>query len=276
VRHRTPLVAVALVVCLASACTALEDTQSLRPLLEIVDGDSLRVEIDGEIVSVRLLGINAPELDDCQGRAAQEALVDIVGDSAVEVSGQDLDRFGRLLGEVRVRDTDVNAEMVRQGWALAIHGSGDRLLRAAAQAASAGLGLWDPTAGDCHQPEGQIEVVKADINPDGPDDEHLNQELVVLANVGESAVDLENWILRDESTGNRLVLPAHELGAGIELTVHTGCGAATATDIYWCSDNPVWSNGGDTVFILGPGGAYVDHLVVKLVSDTCPDIRTGV
>lgn len=261
--HSLPLVAAVFVVCLAGACTASEDTQSVSPLLEIIDGDSLRVEIDGEVVNVRLVGINAPELNDCQGRAAQEALVDIVGDSAVEVSGQDLDRYGRLLGEVRVRDTDVNGEMVRQGWALAIHGSGDRLLGAAAQAASAGLGLWDPTAGDCRQPEGQIEVVDADINPDGPDDGHLNQELVVLANVGESTVDLESWILRDESTGNRLVLPAQELGVGMEVTVHTGCGAATATDIYWCSDNPVWSNGGDTVLILGPGGAYVDHLVVE-------------
>jgi micrococcal nuclease len=246
-----------------SSTPANDDTQGDEAVAtRFVDGDSMEVEIDGRSIEVRLLGINAPELSDCQGPAARAALAELVGDAPVELVGEELDRYGRLLADVVAGGVDVNAEMVSSGWALAIHGSGDRHLPSAAGAAAAGRGLWNPTAGSCVAPPGSMAVVDAVANPPGPDDQNMNEELVVLANTGTTTVDLRGWILRDESTGNRLVMSSLLVAPGERVRVRTGCGTDTRTDVHWCSDGPVWSNGGDTVLLLGPGGSYAAHLLV--------------
>ena len=53
------------------------------------------------------------------------------------------------------------------------------------------------------------------------------------------------------------------------MTLRTGCGTATATDLYWCEPSgAVWNNGRDTVFLTDPAGnivvsaPYVDGVVV--------------
>ena len=62
-------------------------------------------------------------------------------------------------------------------------------------------------------------------------------------------VSIANWVLRDESTSNRLTFPRGlVLGVGESITVVTGCSGPPAA-ILWCSDMPVWSNGGDTVIV---------------------------
>ena len=43
------------------------------------------------------------------------------------------------------------------------------------------------------------------------------------------------------------------------MTVHTGCGADTGTDLFWCNEgSAVWNNDGDTAFLLDPRGNVVD------------------
>ncbi len=230
-----------------------------------IDGDSLELEFGGSsvvVVEVRLIGINAPELTDCAGPAARDALAALIDGRAIEVSGTDLDAYGRRLVTLHVGDLDVNAEMVRTGWALAVHGDGDRLAGAANEAAAAGRGAWDPAAGTCIPRAERVRVVEAVANPPGPDEEHLDEELVVLENLGPTAVDLEGWILRDESTSNRFTIPDAELEPGARVRVRTGCGTDTAGDLYWCSRGPVWSNNGDTALLLGPDGSYVSHLPI--------------
>jgi micrococcal nuclease len=229
-----------------------------------IDGDSLELEFGNSsvVVEVRLIGINAPELADCNGPAGRDALAALIDGQAIVVSGNDLDAYGRRLVELYVGDLDVNAEMVRSGWALAVHGDGDRLVGNASEAAAAGRGAWDPAAGTCIPRTERIRVVEALANPPGPDEEHLDEELVVLENLGPTAADLEGWILRDESTSNRFTLPDVELAPGARVRVRTGCGTDTADDLYWCSPGPVWSNNGDTALLLGPDGSYVSHLAI--------------
>lgn len=111
--------------------------------LRIVDGDSL--ELGG--VRIRLAGIDAPELDQrCElegqahpcGREAREHLVHLVAGRPVTCSSRDDDRYGRRLGRCRAGDTDLNAEMVRTGWAVAYGG----YAREEAEARAHGRGLW--------------------------------------------------------------------------------------------------------------------------------------
>jgi len=86
----------------------------------IIDGDTFVVQYDGEATSVRLFGIDAPELRTPDGPAAREALAAMVSGRVVRLEfpgPRKRDSFGRLLARVYVGQTDVCAELLRQGHA---------------------------------------------------------------------------------------------------------------------------------------------------------------
>lgn len=92
---------------------------------DIIDGDSFRLGRD----EIRLNGIDAPEYRQiCRdekgqnwncGRAAADALRRLVRGREVECKGLDADRYGRLVSRCSAGGIELNAEMVRLGWAVA-------------------------------------------------------------------------------------------------------------------------------------------------------------
>lgn len=124
--------------------------ETLTGRARVVDGDTL--ELSG--VKVRLLGVDAPELDQrCQqggrvwacGQAARAALAGIVGQRRITCLVQDIDRYGRDVAVCQVGDQDVGAVMVRQGMAIAYRRYSGRYVNAEAAARAEGLGLWTST-----------------------------------------------------------------------------------------------------------------------------------
>lgn len=111
--------------------------------MRVSDGDSLRL---GER-RIRLKGIDAPELaqtctrnggEETCGRASRDHLLALIGGREVTCLGAQEDRFGRLLAQCECAGIDLNAAMVRDGWAFAY---GD-YEREEAQARQARRGLW--------------------------------------------------------------------------------------------------------------------------------------
>ena len=116
-----------------------------RPLVghpRIVDGDTIVLADE----RLRLRGIDAPERGqtcrsgvrriDCGRRATQE-LHRLVR-TGVTCDGQRVDRYGRRLVRCVSDGHDVNAEMVRRGWAVSYRGHSTE----EAEARGAGRGLW--------------------------------------------------------------------------------------------------------------------------------------
>lgn len=250
------MVRAALLLTLASLVVASSCEDAAGPTLEeradvvdVLDGDSFVVEGD----EVRLLGVNAPERDECFGDEARERLAGLIGGRVVGIAGGERDQFGRLLASVTVDGLDVGATMLGDGMAIAVQSDHERngeYVDAAADAASRGVGLWSASA--CGpSTEADVAIGAIEHDPPGPDGDVLNDEFVELVNEGDTPVDLTGWTLRDESSSNRLPLAAV---LGDRLVVRTGCGDDDATTIHWCSDLPVWSNGGDTVLLLDPSG----------------------
>ncbi|MBU7046836.1 MAG: thermonuclease family protein [Theionarchaea archaeon] len=93
--------------------TYTEDTLSCTA---IIDGDTFRLE-NGE--TVRLIGIDAPELSQPGGEESREYLAHLILNKGVtlEKGYEDRDKYNRLLRFVYIGNTCINEEMIRQGYA---------------------------------------------------------------------------------------------------------------------------------------------------------------
>lgn len=230
----------------------------------VLDGDSLVVVNSAAGSEVRLAGINAPEADECFGDGARDLLEELAGEEIllVAVPGEDdRDQFGRLLRNVWSGDMWLNLAMVEAGAALALQtGSADEpaLVAAEDRAWEDGIGLWG-TAVCGRFPDG-MRITDVRFDPPGRDFENATEEFVLVANEGDGTVDLSGWILRDESSTHRFVFPAGtELAAGDGFRIRSGCGESQGRDLYWCAEDAVWSNGGDTVILQTSTGTVVDR-----------------
>ena len=87
-----------------------------QQVAEIIDGDTFRTS-DG--MTVRLLGVNAPEMSEPAGIIAKDILMGLIFEKQVRLESDvtDHDDYDRSLRYVYVNDLCVNAEMVRMGYA---------------------------------------------------------------------------------------------------------------------------------------------------------------
>ena len=258
-----------------AACQSIDDSTTSAPagtsppdprgdpatVAFVFDGDSFEANVGGQIEEVRLLGINAPEKDECFGDEGRNALDAELGDGEIVLvagGGEDRDDFGRLLRYVWVDGRNVNEAMLFDGHAVAVHGDhplSDSFSAAGEEAAFAEIGMWNPAACGPAARSG-IVIAWVEYNPPGPDDEVLNDEYVEIVNEGSVVVDLAGWTLRDESSQNRYAFD-RSLPAGERVLVRSGCGDDRGEDVYWCAEHPIWSNGGDTAILQDGHGNVV-------------------
>jgi micrococcal nuclease len=86
-------------------------------VLRVIDGDT--IVLDGYF-PVRLIGINAPELNEPLGRTATEFVRQTIGNSPVRIvfDGNRTDRYGRVRAHVYIGDIWLNEAIVREGLAI--------------------------------------------------------------------------------------------------------------------------------------------------------------
>ncbi|HSW58730.1 MAG TPA: thermonuclease family protein [Dehalococcoidales bacterium] len=126
-------------------------------VVRIIDGDTIEVNIDGRLRTVRYIGIDAPELErnnqpaERFSREAKEKNEELVMGKRVrlEKDVSETDRFNRLLRYVYVDDIFINAELVRNGLAAAVPYPPDIKYQAiltdlAKQAKNQRLGIYAP------------------------------------------------------------------------------------------------------------------------------------
>ena len=140
-----------------------EDSAGRRAALaaridEVVDGDTVRLTVDGRSETVRLIGIDTPETKhptkpvECFGPEAAARTAELLPEGTMVGLIRDAearDRYGRLLAYI-VRADDglfVNLDLVAGGWAttLAIEPNtthAGEFAAAAEKARAASLGLW--------------------------------------------------------------------------------------------------------------------------------------
>ena len=132
-----------LMVAIGAAWFARLGEQEVRGAFRVLDGDSLELGAQ----RYRLQGIDAPEYSQtCRrngaiwpcGREAAQQLRRFVRQGGIACSGGEIDKFDRLLVVCRKGGTDINRQMVLEGWAVSFgdYEAEERLAR------QNGSGIW--------------------------------------------------------------------------------------------------------------------------------------
>ncbi len=83
----------------------------------ISDGDTIKIEYQNKTIKVRLAGIDTPELKQEFGQESKKALEEKVLNKWVFIVGEEKDRYGRLIADIKIGSRWVNKELVEEGYA---------------------------------------------------------------------------------------------------------------------------------------------------------------
>lgn len=234
----------------------------------ITDGDTFKVQINGQVYPVRLIGINTPEYDQLCGTEATQALANLIAGAQVRLvkDVSNTDRYDRLLRYVYVGDLFVNAEMVRQGYAEAIRYPPDTAQASYLESAAAGApvlscGQLAAPAPEPTQPPvaeappavaaaiGQLIITYVD----------KRAEFVDVQNAGGSAVDLGGWRLVSEK-GNQACWLGGQIGPGATLRIWAMAEDAGQGGFNCNFGQNIWNNSDpDPAVLYDPSGAEVSR-----------------
>lgn len=88
--------------------TPREWVESWGTVTKAIDGDTFDINIEGVIQRVRLLGVNAPEMDTIEGKKIKKAFVDQITGKKVRLKHQNYrDKYARLLAEVYINGESI-------------------------------------------------------------------------------------------------------------------------------------------------------------------------
>lgn len=109
----------AAVAAMLMGCTHSRAQTWTAQVVHVQDGDTIYVHAPGQAhaVSVRIQGIDAPEICQAWGPQARQALQALVQQGPVSLLGRGHDSYGRTLAQVFLQGQDVGRTMVAQGHA---------------------------------------------------------------------------------------------------------------------------------------------------------------
>lgn len=102
---------------------------NLLKVSKVIDGDTIKVEIDGQIKTVRLIGVDTPEVDsgvtdlECFGNEASSKTKELLNGKLVKLEADltqaNQDKYGRLLRYVYLEGDleSINEKLIKQGYA---------------------------------------------------------------------------------------------------------------------------------------------------------------
>jgi len=257
-------------------------------ITEVIDGDTIvGVDANNNKETIRLLGVDTPELNDAKtsewtgideskngklwlenwAEKATKFMKDTVLDQSVfVVIDENADRRGtydRLLAYIYIDDmtTDsINLQLLQEGYAK-IYPTEFSLLdsfkNAEAESMDRNVGVWDYNGLITEQTP--LGLVRINSSVSGDAYKNLNKEYITIKNIGKNPISFDGWYIEDES-GLEYVFPDDILLEQQQtLTVHSGSGENSESDVYWNSSRPIWNDGSDTIQIFDDA----DNLILE-------------
>src|SRR5215217_5102949 len=112
-RPLVPLVFLCAFLCTSAA--AVKAASLFGKVIEVNSGDVLTITNLNRPVRVKLLGVDAPEMNQSFGDVAKKHLADLVLDKSVLVEYSGIAADSSLTGRVLLNDADIGAQMIRDG-----------------------------------------------------------------------------------------------------------------------------------------------------------------
>ena len=138
---------------LLTLCLTVGFLNAYTPLenIRVVDGDTIRAEAEGKEIKIRLVEIDAPEMNQPFGAQSKNFLNKLLYEKDVTLISQGEDRYGRTLGEIYANGESANTLMIKSGfaWVYDRYVKDSSLYKYQDQAKAKNLGLWrakDPIA----------------------------------------------------------------------------------------------------------------------------------
>lgn len=238
---------------------------------------------NGTTDTVRLLGVDTPEVytsvapeefdvpDTSEGRqwlsewgdkASVFAQTEIAGEEVRIVVDEQADRrgsYGRLLVYVYHDGEMLNRQLLSGGYARVYPSTfSERTafeeLEATAKRDDVGVWGFEPSETNSTDAGGSLAVAQINEDAPGNDNDNPNGEYLVFENTGSSRLDIGGWRVCDAADHCYTVPSGFELSAGATVTLYTGSGTDTASELYWGSDSAIWNNGGDTITVTDTSG----------------------
>lgn len=276
-----------------SATPSLEDGVTVT-VIEVIDGDTMEVRFpDGRTETIRLLGVDTPEVHVATDPAEWEGVASTqdgrdwlrdwghkssefaraeIGNAKVTIqTDPQTDHrggYGRLLVYV-FHDGDLfNRELLVQGYARLYDtrfSKRSTFASAETTARSNDIGVWGyeppststPDDGDGSATPSALAVTEIHEDAEGNDHENLNDEYIVFTNTGDGTLDISGWTISDEADHMYTVPSGVTLEPGETVTLYTGSGTDSDTELYWGSGSAIWNNGGDTIIVTTDTGETV-------------------
>jgi endonuclease YncB( thermonuclease family) len=110
----------------------------------VVDGDTVHVFSKGELLKVRLVEIDTPEMDQPHGQEAKKYLENLLKEGYIDLHISGTDIYKRKLGRLYWKKKDINRLMVRSGhaWVYDKYVTDKTFYEDQDYAKSKNLGLW--------------------------------------------------------------------------------------------------------------------------------------
>lgn len=262
-------------------------------IIEVTDGDTVTVEYaDGSTATVRLLGVDSPEVyventpgefeavpDTESGAAclhdageeasqyARTALLDRNAQLRFDQESENRGDNGRVLGYLYLDGENFNHALVETGHARvydAPFSLQDSFYGAETDAQQAEQNLWscrqesDDGDGDDESPPGTTPPADAlTIDWINADADYLNDERVKLTNAGDTTIDLSGFRLEDEVGAGMTFDDGFTLAPGASVYVHTGSGVDDSDDRYMGRTEELWDDSEDTATVYDDEGRIV-------------------
>jgi endonuclease YncB( thermonuclease family) len=197
-----------------TSSTCYSGVPEVATVVEVVDGDTIQVQKDGQVFTVRYIGMDAS--DEPGANPGTQGNTELVSGKEVTLykDESETDDFGRLLRYVIVNGVFVNLELVKRGLAIAASYPPDtacdtELAAADAQARTLQYGMWQPTE-TSHPGTTKSAIAIIAMNK--------REEWVDIQNIGGAAQSLDGWTLVSER-GNQTCWLSGSIAAGETLRI---------------------------------------------------------
>lgn len=92
-------------------------TAKAQLVVKVIDGDAYKVLLNGKLQNVRLLNVDAPELDQYFGKAIKDSVANLIQGSVIALELHSSDIYGRTLVTAAYRGMSLDSLLIAKGWA---------------------------------------------------------------------------------------------------------------------------------------------------------------